>query len=380
LSCDILPSCYLSLTNLRFSPCLASDLYEKMRTTRLLGEGRAFYHVMSRVVDRNRIFGDREKEVFRRILRNQEAFAGVRVVTYCLMSNHFHLLLEVPDRETLAPLDEEGLLAVLPLLYDNETVEGVRQELERARETGDERWHQEILGRYERRRGDLSLFLKELKLRVTLYMNKRLEREGTLWEGRFKSVLVEGSEEALLTVAAYIDLNPIRAGMVSRPEDYRWSGYGEACGGGRRASQARNGLGRMLGEALRDPGLCHEWERTAARYRVLLYEEGREVEADPQRGEDGRLGFSEAEVEAVREGGGKMPLREALRRRVRYFADGAALGSAAFMDSVFEREQRMRRRFGEKRRTWARRMLGADWGGLGRTGADCGWCATCARM
>ncbi|MBL9156682.1 MAG: transposase, partial [Verrucomicrobiales bacterium] len=100
---------------------------------RLLGEGRAFYHVMSRVVDRRKIFGDREKEVFRRILRNQETFTGVRVVTYCLMANHFHLLLEVPEKGTLAPLDEAGLLAVLPLLYDDETVEGVKQELERAR-------------------------------------------------------------------------------------------------------------------------------------------------------------------------------------------------------------------------------------------------------
>jgi len=62
------------------------------------------------------VFKAKDKEVFRKILRNQEAFTGVRVVTYCLMSNHFHLLLEVPERESLAPLDEEGLLAVLPLL------------------------------------------------------------------------------------------------------------------------------------------------------------------------------------------------------------------------------------------------------------------------
>ena len=310
------------------------------------------------------VFGDREKEVFRRILRNQETFTGVRVVTYCLMSNHFHLLLEVPEKGTLVPLDEAGLLEVLPLLYDAETVEGVRQELERAREAGDERWHREILDRYERRRGDLSIFLKELKLRVTLYMNKRLDREGTLWQGRFKSVLVEGAESALLTVAAYIDLNPVRAGMVKAPEDYRWSGYGEACGSGRGAAVAREGLGGMLGEALRDPESGRDWRRTAARYRTLLYEEGREVVADPQLGRSGRSGFSEAEIEAVRETGGAMPLREALRRRVRYFCDGAVLGSAGFVEEVFEREQRLRSRFGEKRRTGARRMRGAAWGEL----------------
>jgi hypothetical protein len=48
-----------------------------MKTSRLLGEGRSFYHVMSRVVDRRRVFKAREKEDFRKILRNQEAFTGI---------------------------------------------------------------------------------------------------------------------------------------------------------------------------------------------------------------------------------------------------------------------------------------------------------------
>jgi len=319
---------------------------------------------MSRVVDRRRVFTPKDKEVFRRILRNQEAFTGVRVVTYCLMSNHFHLLLEVPDREVLAPLDEEGLLAVLPLLHDAVTVEGVRQELERAREAGDERWHREILDRYERRRGDLSLFLKELKLRVTFYMNKRLGRTGTLWEGRYKSVLVEDTERALLTIAAYIDLNPIRAGLVSAPEDYRWCGYAEALSGRRGAKSARDGLGRMLAEALEDPDFKHDWRRTASRYRVFLYEEGREVAPDPERGERGQRGFSENEVEAVTEARGAMSVPRVLRHRVRYFCDGAVLGTAEFVNEIFTREQERRKRFGEKRTTGARRMRGADWGEL----------------
>ncbi len=59
------------------------------------------------------------------------------------MSNHFHLLLEVPDRETLAPLDEEGLLAVLPLLTKAMSWEGVKQSGAR-RAAGGRRWHREI--------------------------------------------------------------------------------------------------------------------------------------------------------------------------------------------------------------------------------------------
>ena len=319
---------------------------------------------MSRVVDRRKVFGDREKEVIRKILRNQEAFTGVRVVTYCLMANHFHLLLEVPDRKTLAPLDEEELLAVLPLLYDGETVEGVKQELEAARKSGNEGWHRQILDRYERRRGDLGLFVKELKQRITFYMNKRLERTGTLWEGRYKSVLVEGYEDALLTISAYIDLNPVRAGLVSKPEDYRWSGYSEAVGGGRRATLAREGLGRILAAALDDVSFPQDWRRTVARYRMFLYLHGQEVAGSPDQGEAGRRGMKEAEVEAVVAQDGKMSLREALRHRVRYFCDGAVLGTADFVNAIFERERTQQNRFGEKRSSGARRMRGADWGEL----------------
>ena len=111
-----------------------------MRALRLLGDGRSFYHCISRVVDRRKVFAPQDKEVFRKIMRNLERFMGVRVVTYCVMSNHFHLLVEVPDRETLAPLREDELLELLPLLHDAGTVETVEQELERARETGDGKW------------------------------------------------------------------------------------------------------------------------------------------------------------------------------------------------------------------------------------------------
>ncbi len=310
------------------------------------------------------VFEPKDKEIFRKILRNQETFSGVRIVTYCLMSNHFHLLLEVPDRETLAPLDEEGLLAVLPLLYEGHVVEGVKQELERARAAGDERWHREILSRYERRRGDLGLFLKEVKLRITFYMNKRLGRTGTLWEGRYKSVLVEDNEQALLTISAYIDLNPVRAGIVSNPEDYRWCGYGEAVGGGRRALRAREGLGLMLAESLQDPHFRQDWRRTAARYRVFLYLDGQEIAGSPEPGQRGRRGIKAEVVEAVAEQGGAMPVRQALRHRVRYFCDGVVLGTTAFVNGIFEREQSLRNRFGKKRSSGARRMRGAAWGEL----------------
>jgi len=68
-----------------------------MRGLRLKGEGKCYYHCLSRVVDRRFVLGDREKERFRKMMRSVEAFCGVQVVTYVIMSNHFHILVGTPE-------------------------------------------------------------------------------------------------------------------------------------------------------------------------------------------------------------------------------------------------------------------------------------------
>tara|TARA_B100001123_G_scaffold354875_1_gene407626 strand:- start:165 stop:374 length:210 start_codon:yes stop_codon:yes gene_type:complete len=64
------------------------------------------------------------------------------------------------------------------------------------------------------RMGDLSFFIKELKQWFSIWYNRTHKRYGTLWAERFKSVLVKGVPASLKTIAAYIDLNPVRAGLV----------------------------------------------------------------------------------------------------------------------------------------------------------------------
>ncbi len=106
-----------------------------MSLNRVLGEGKSFYHCISRTTDRAFVFqGSEEKEVICKVMRKLAAFLGIEVVTFVLMSNHFHLLLEVPDRAKLPPLTEDELLKLLPTLYDAVFVATVRQELERARQ------------------------------------------------------------------------------------------------------------------------------------------------------------------------------------------------------------------------------------------------------
>ena len=72
-----------------------------MRKARLIAEGRSIYHCMSRIVDRRFVLGEEERRHFVKLMRKMEAFSGVRVLTYCVMSNHFHILVEVPDKEKM---------------------------------------------------------------------------------------------------------------------------------------------------------------------------------------------------------------------------------------------------------------------------------------
>jgi len=178
-----------------------------MRQARIRGQGLSYYHIISRVVDRRFILGDEEREHFVVLMRKLEAFLGLRVVTYVVMSNHFHLLIEEPDRDNFPAMDRETLLQRLGYLYKQSTVDAVREELDRASAQGGQEWEQQIFARYQRRMGDVSIFMKELKQRFSQWYNRSKGRKGTLWEERYKSVLVEGDEKALMTVAAYIDLN-----------------------------------------------------------------------------------------------------------------------------------------------------------------------------
>jgi hypothetical protein len=72
---------------------------------------------------------------------------------------------------------------------------------------------------------NLSEFIREIKVAFARYYNRRHNRRGYFWGDRFKSVIVDKGE-TLVNCLAYIDLNPLRAGLVDRPEDYRWNSLG----------------------------------------------------------------------------------------------------------------------------------------------------------
>ena len=301
------------------------------RRLKVLGEISGVYHCMTRVVAGAHLLGSREKEVLRRQLHKQAEFCGVRVLTYCIMSNHFHVLVRVPPESETQGVDDEELVRRVRVLYPREKALAWESRLRgHDRESARER----LLARM----GDVSQFMRELKHRFSLWYNRRTGRYGTLWAERFKSVLVSPDRGALLAVSCYIDLNPVRAGLCADPKEYRWCGYAEACGGG---TASRAGLQFMLE--------VNDWRECQKTYRIHLF--GR---ANAALLGEGR-GAPDKAVKRVRERKGELSLPELLRCRVRYFTAGAAIGSREFVESVLRDNSGM---FGKGRKTGPVRMKG----------------------
>lgn len=427
----------------------------------MTGDKPALYHVISRVVERRFAFEVKEKEKFRTLMRMQEQFTGCRVLSYCLMSNHFHVLLEVPPMP-LGGFSDEALLLRLSAIYDEAFVAAAAKELADARsavypnlgrpgldelgelselgqlsapklggDVGDchdaqgedlkrdgsalgsggsggrssdslnpigsahagtcpdaveclgelekldeiggktARMEAAVMAIHERftyRMHDLGEFMKGLLQRFTQWFNRTHSRTGHLWEDRFKSLIVEDGVAAR-TISAYIDLNPVRAGIVEDPADYRWSSYGEAVGGGAKGSgkKAREGLVRAY---FCDQGVGFEagkWVEVSRVYRDLM---GFALQRNPRAatrasegaatlGDSKSTGFGHvAEIlEGEAKGGalGALGLAKMLRCRVRYFTDGAVIGSRDFVNEAFANA---RERFGIKRKDGARKMRG----------------------
>ena len=154
-----------------------------------------YYHCISRAVERQPHFDDQDKEQFVDLMRIYERFCGVRVLTYCMLSNHFHILVEVPQKPAVLPSDQE-LLSKLKRLYGQGHMKEVQERLQSLPEAEAQALRESYYGRM----WDVSLFMKTLKQRFSQWYNHKYRRKGTLWEERFKSVLVDSAGKALATI------------------------------------------------------------------------------------------------------------------------------------------------------------------------------------
>jgi putative transposase len=309
-----------------------------MRFPRIKPDFHSFYHFISRVVEGRFIFALHHgrsvpAEKIIAIMRALEAFSGVRVLDYVIMANHFHLVCEVPDPR---PLSQNEVLERIGALYGPRRVRALRQKLARFSEQLDGvELCNRLLEPYRKRMNDISIFIKELKGRFAQWYNRHYGRYGALWAERFKSVLLEGGE-AVAKIAAYIDLNPVRAGLCQDPKEYRYCGYAEALAKGTAA--AMEGIRVILGlPQTTSP------EKLAAEYRKHLFLRG------AVGSKNNPPAFDQAKAQAVVEQEkGELSLQERLRCKIRYFTDGVILGSRDFVQSHC---QQLEQKIGYKRKS-----------------------------
>jgi len=137
--------------------------------------GGAFYHVTSRGNERRKIFyGNSDYEKFKVYLREAQEKYGYLLHSYVLMTNHYHLLIETPE-------------------------------------------------------ANMSQVMHFINGSYTTYINRKRGRSGHLFQGRYKAILIE-RDRYLLELSRYIHLNPVRVGLVKRPEEYPYSSYGALIG------------------------------------------------------------------------------------------------------------------------------------------------------
>jgi REP element-mobilizing transposase RayT len=301
---------------------------------------------MSRIVDRRFILGDVEKEHFRKLMRAQADFSGLNIITYSLMDNHFHILVQVPARESI---NDEELYRRIEVAQGRVALLEFHQLVDRLVAQGSTRAAEAEKQRIRDRMCDLGAFMQQLKRLFTRWYNRRNERKGTLWEARYKSVVVEGSGNPLLTMAAYIDLNAVRAGIVKDPKDYRFCGYGEAVAG---SGIARAGL-TVLQEVM---GRSTDWRMVQRCYRKWIYAAG-----DRSKGAKNKQPFRRKDVKRVWEEDGELTPFELMHCKVRYFSDGVALGSREFVEGLYEAR---REQFSPRRKSGARAIRCRSWNAL----------------
>lgn len=314
----------------------------------------AFYHCISRVVDRQFLFGPEEKEKFISLMDEYSNFCGVRVLSFCIMNNHFHVFVEVPKRPERL-MGHEWLLERLDALTVGYPIaSSIRQRIDKFLKEGALEPLQQLIKRFAALMWDVSPFMKLVKQRFSRWYNRKHDRHGTLWEERFKSNLIEGAGSALAAIAAYIDLNPVRAEIVSDPADYEWSSYGKACEGDDKAVEAIRtlvaGAHRMEVEAL----TAGEGMKV---YRGLLVgNSSKDAKAD---GDSARVPLGPTKEEVLEKvlSNKRVSMVEFLQIRVRYFTDGAVLGSKEFVEDIFHE---LRGRFGPKRAKGGSRVKGLE--------------------
>ena len=335
-------------------------------------------HLMSRTVDGSMKFRSaRDKMMILDLIKRCARFASVQLKDYVVLDNHFHIEAHIPPRPEKIP--REVVLLKIEDFYQGKALEAILRKWDLAEELGGEDAVEAYADTFRRRMFDMAEYMKTLKQLITINFNKRHHREGTLWQRRYTSVLVQGDPAAASRrlLSAYIGLNPVRAGLADDPGAYPFSAYGEAMAGDQNAREGLMSVMPRQGDG--------SWEAFDAAYKELLYkseEQKRGPEAAARLGRamglkrkpgtiktsgkacnevDRRAKTPAASVVKKAQSRETYSSDEILRQSVRVFKDGLAIGDKEFVESVFRANRAL---FGPKRETGARPItVCPDWRG-----------------
>jgi len=288
------------------------------RTSRLIVHNeQAVYHVISRTALDGLPIRDIEKDYMLGLIKRLSNFYFTEILGFCLMGNHFHLLVKMLPESDFSDDDVKRRCQVY---YGDEYI-----------------FPEGHLPQFRVKLANLSEFVRDVKVNFTRYYNRRHDRRGYFWGDRFKSVIVDKGE-TLINCLAYIDLNPLRAGIVEKPEEYRWSSIGYHIQTGNMDHFLSTDFG------LKEFNVKNKRERIR-RYRRYMYHAGSidHPEKEKIKVINPRLLKQEKSKDF------KINQASRLRYRTRYFTDSGIIGSKDFVLTHYQKFKHLFKSKNEKK-------------------------------
>lgn len=230
-----------------------------------------FSHCASWTVDPEIRLTEADRDRFVDYLRAAESYCSIHVLAYSVTLTDFEVLLEIPPTSPGLDTAEALMDHLRRSSVGAERVANVKRFLAKYRSAGDAPGEQAYVDTYTRRLRNHNRFIKLLVDQFTEGFNGTRNRTGKVWAAPGWWTPVEDTADTLLGMATFIDLNPVRAGLATRSEDYRWCGFGEAVLGKEPAGAAvRFLIRRKFGRDESLPAALELYRRRLAQRRVEL--------------------------------------------------------------------------------------------------------------
>jgi len=269
----------------------------------LINDKAAWYHVHCRTSGGANDFPlneERDKQELINMIKSYAQVYNCQIAAFCVMGNHYHLVIHFDPYKTIA---QKELSKRAQFLYPkSQYVLGY--------------WSEDKWKKFNERLFNISEFMRNLQSTYSTRYNRTYNRRGRIWAERYKSLYLEGLRE-VLDCMLYAELNPVRAGLVKRPEDYK------ASSANLRTTNKDNWLmplNLIIKNPVNDP-FTDYLDRLYYRGNIAVKNDQKAISKEVIEDEIAR-GFDKSGI---------------YRQRLRYFVDGIALGSEKFIRQQIDR-------------------------------------------